>query len=56
MSKRVFDSSFKKMAIDLSDARGSVKAALVELGKDPGHIRKWRHQQGAAEKNYCKPE
>ena len=36
MRKRVFDSSFKKMAVELSYAKGSVKEAAVELGIDPG--------------------
>jgi transposase len=51
MSKRVFDSAFKKMAVELSYARGSVKEAAAELGIDPGRITKWRHQQqGSGEK------
>jgi transposase len=51
MRKRVFDSSFKKMAVELSYAKGSVKEAAVELGIDPGRISKWRQQQdGTAEK------
>ena len=45
MSKRVFDSAFKKMAVELSYVRGSVKEAATELGIDPGRITKWRHQQ-----------
>ncbi len=45
MSKRVFDTAFKKMAVELSYARGSVKEAATELGIDPGRITKWRHQQ-----------
>jgi transposase len=45
MSRRVFDSSFKKMAVELSYARGSVKEAASELGIDPGRLTKWRHQQ-----------
>lgn len=44
MSKRVFDESFKKMGIDLSYARGSVKEVAEELGIDPGRIIKWRQQ------------
>jgi transposase-like protein len=51
MSRRAFDSSFKKMAVELSYARGSVKEAAAELGIDPGRISKWRQQQdGSAEK------
>jgi transposase len=45
MIRRVFDSSFKKMAVELSFARGSVKEAAAELDIDPGRITKWRHQQ-----------
>jgi transposase len=45
VSKRVFDTAFKKMAVELSYARGSVKEAATELGIDPGRITKWRHQQ-----------
>jgi transposase len=48
MSRRVFDSSFKKMAVELSYARGSVKEAAAELGIDPGRLTKWRHQQHEA--------
>ena len=51
MSKRVFDSAFKKMAVELSYVRGSVKEAATELGIDPGRITKWRQQQqGSGEK------
>ena len=51
VSRRVFDTSFKKMAVELSYARGSVKEAGAELGIDPGRITKWRHQQqGPGEK------
>jgi transposase-like protein len=50
MSKRVFDASFKRMAIDLSYARGSVKEVAEELGIDPGRISKWRQQPNLPEK------
>ncbi len=42
MKKRVYDVAFKKMAVELSDAKGSVKAAAIELGLDPGRISKWK--------------
>ena len=35
MERRVFDASFKRMAIDLSYAMGSVKEVADELGVDP---------------------
>ena len=50
MSKRVFDASFKRMAIDLSYARGSVKEVAEELGIGPGCISKWRQQCSTLEK------
>lgn len=51
MSKRVFDTAFKKMAVELSYSRGSVKEAAAELGIDPGRITKWRlQQQGSGDK------
>ena len=51
MRKRVFDSGFKRMAVELSYAKGSVKEAAAELGVDPGRISKWRQQQdGSGEK------
>ena len=45
MSKRVFDCAFKKMAVELSYAKGSVKEAAGELGIEPGRTSKWRQQQ-----------
>ena len=44
MKKRVYDVAFKKMAVELSDAKGSVKAAAMELEIDPGRISKWKNQ------------
>ena len=44
MNKRVYDVAFKKMAVELSDAKGSVKAAAGELSIDPGRISKWKNQ------------
>lgn len=50
MNKRVYDVAFKKMAVELSDAKGSVKAAADKLGIDPGRIsigrtsEKWWHE------------
>ena len=50
MSKRVFDASFKRLAIDLSYARGWVKEVAEELGIDAGRISKWRQQSTTVEK------
>ena len=45
MQRQVFDESFKQMAIELSNAKGSVKIAAQELGIDPGRLSKWRQNQ-----------
>lgn len=44
MKKRVYDVAFKKMAVELSDVKGSVKEAAEELDIDPGRISKWKNQ------------
>ena len=43
MKKRVYDVAFKKMAVELSEAKGSVKEAAEELGINPARISKWKH-------------
>ena len=40
--RRVFDEAFKRMAIELSYAKGSVQEAARELGIDSSRITKWR--------------
>ena len=40
--RRVFDETFKKMAVELSHAKGSVQEAARELGIDSSRITKWR--------------
>lgn len=40
--RRVFDEAFKRMAVELSHARGSVQEAARELGIDSSRITKWR--------------
>ncbi|MER2998979.1 transposase [Pontibacter populi] len=44
MERRVFNASFKRMAIDLSYVRGSVKEVADELGIDPGRLSQWRQK------------
>lgn len=46
MEKREYDAAFKRMAIDLTYARGSVKEVALELGIDPGRLSKWRQKEG----------
>ena len=40
--KRVFDESFKKMAVELSYVKESVAEAARELELDPSRLSKWR--------------
>ena len=40
--RRVFDDAFKRMAIELSYAKGSVQEAARELGIDSSRLTKWR--------------
>jgi transposase len=42
MKRQVFDQASKQMAVELSNAKGSVKIAARELGIDPGRLSKWR--------------
>jgi len=44
MNRHVFDASFKRMAIDLSYARGSVKEVADDLRIDPARMSKWRQK------------
>jgi len=40
--RRVFDETFRQMAVELSHAKGSVQEAARELGIDSSRITKWR--------------
>lgn len=40
--RRVFDQAFKRMAVELSYAKGSVQEAARELGIDSSRITEWR--------------
>jgi len=44
MSRRVFDESFKKMEVELSYAKNSVRPVAEELGIDPGRLSRWRQR------------
>ena len=44
MKQRVFDDEFKKMAVELSKLKGSVKEAADELALDPSLLCKWRNK------------
>jgi transposase len=45
MKRQVFDQAFKRMAVELSYAKGSVKVAAAELEIDPGRLSKWRQSE-----------
>ena len=47
MSKRLYDESFKKMAVELSYLKGAVKPVAEELGIDPGRLSKWRQRESS---------
>ena len=42
MNKRVYDDSFKKMAVDLTISRGSIKEVAEELGINQSLLSKWK--------------
>jgi transposase len=44
-TRRIFDETFKQMAVELSYAKGSVQEAARELGIDSGRITKWRQSR-----------
>ena len=48
MNKRMFDDSFKKMAVDLSVSRGSVKSVADELGINESLLSKWRQRNAVS--------
>ena len=43
MKHGVFDDEFKRMAVELSRMKGSVKNAAEELGLDTSRLSKWRN-------------
>ena len=45
MYKRMFDDSFKKMEIDLTLSRGSVKLVVDEFGINDSLLSKWTQRQ-----------
>ena len=44
MNKRMYDDSFKRMAVDLTINRGSVKEVADELGLSHSLLSKWRQR------------
>lgn len=43
-TRKKYDSNFKKKAVELSNARGSVSEVASELGVNPNLIHRWRRE------------
>ena len=48
-TRRQYDDEFKKMAVELSEAKGSLKATAEELGISPQILTRWRRERVAAQ-------
>lgn len=51
MNKRVFDDSFRKMAVELCNSRGSIKEVAEELGINQSLLSKWKHRESCSKQN-----
>lgn len=47
-TRRQYDEAFKKMAVELSEAKGSLKATVEELGIPPQILTRWRTERAVA--------
>ncbi|WP_461136873.1 IS3 family transposase [Spirosoma lituiforme] len=47
-TRRQYDEEFKKMAVELADAKGSLKEMAQELGITPQILTRWRRERAAA--------
>ena len=48
-TRRQYDDEFKRMAVDLADAKGSLKATADELGVTPQILTRWRRERIATQ-------
>ena len=48
-TRRQYDEEFKKMAVELSEAKGSLKATAQELGITPQILTRWRRERVVAQ-------
>lgn len=48
-TRRQYDEEFKKMAVELSEAKGSLKATAEELGITPQILTRWRRERVVAQ-------
>ena len=47
-TRRQYDEEFKKMAVELSVAKGSLKETAIELGITPQILTRWRREKVAS--------
>jgi transposase len=50
-TRRQYDEEFKKMAVELSEAKGSLKATAEELGITPQILTRWRRERVGTQGN-----
>ncbi len=55
-TRRAYDEEFKKMAVDLALAKGSVKTTAGELGITPQILTRWRRERLGAPTANGRPE
>ena len=48
-TRRQYDEEFKKMAVELADAKGSLKVAAEELGITPQILTRWRRERAPSQ-------
>ena len=51
MNKRVYDDSFRKMAVELVHSRGSIKEVAEELGINQSLLSKWKQRESGSKQN-----
>jgi transposase len=48
-TRRQYDEEFKRMAVELADAKGSLKVTTDELGITPQIQTRWRRERAASQ-------
>ena len=48
-TRRQYDEEFKRMAVELADAKGSLKVTADELGITPQILTRWRRERVASQ-------
>lgn len=49
-TRRQYDEEFKRMAVELADAKGSLKVTAEELGITPQILTRWRRERLSTQK------